>query len=210
MPVSPRYDPTPATSDLPDDAELRLCGDVSGNRRALELGIGPHRNALAFAAQGAKALALDPEAARIAELRGLAQRDELSVECHRGDLADLGFATSGSIDVVVAAHTVDDIDDIGRLLRQVHRVLKPQGRLVIAATHPAAALGQPAAAPPAYGGTTESPPPARYGDASRTIGAWFTALTRSNFRVDVIHELASRNGANVPDVLVIRARKEGS
>jgi SAM-dependent methyltransferase len=201
MPVSPRYDPTPAASDLPDDAELRLCGDVSGNRRALELGIGPHRNALAFAAQGAKAIALDPDAERIADLRRTAQRDELNVECHHGDLADLGFATSGSVDVVLAAHTIDDIDDVGRLLRQVHRVLKSQGRLVIAVRHPAAALASP---------DTPSATPARYGDGARTIGAWFTALTRSNFRVDVIHELASRNGAPVPDVLVIRARKEGS
>ena len=65
----------------------------------------------------------------------------MSVECHHGELADLGFAPSGTIDLVLANHTLDDDDDLGRTLRQVHRVLKPGAPFVLAMAHPFAAVG---------------------------------------------------------------------
>ena len=182
---------------VPGDDELRLCGDVSGGRRALELGVSPAWNALAFATLGAKALAVDPDAARIAELRDLASAEEVRVECHVGELADLGFATSGSVEVVVANHTLAEIDDLGRLLRQVHRVLKPSHPFVLSVEHPFASVGVGDAMRP-------------YGTGARTIGEWFTALGRANFRVDTIHELGVSPSTGVPSTLVLRARKEGS
>ena len=182
---------------VPGDDELRLCGDVSGGRRALELGVSDAFNALAFAHAGAKALAVDPDAARIAELRDLATAEDVRVECHVGELADLGFATSGSLEVVVADHTLDAVDDLGRLLRQVHRVLRPSHPFVLSVQHPFAAVGI---------GETMRP----YGTGARTIGEWFTALGRANFRVDAILELGASPTTGVPSTLVLRARKEGS
>ena len=52
---------------VPGDDQLHLVGDVSGGRRVLELGIAG--NAVTLAAQGAKAIALDPDLERIADLR---------------------------------------------------------------------------------------------------------------------------------------------
>jgi hypothetical protein len=49
-----------------------------------------------------------------------------------------------------------------------------------------------------------------YGDRSRTIGEWFTALSRANLRVDQILELGAGVGRAAPTTLVLRARKEGS
>jgi SAM-dependent methyltransferase len=182
---------------VPADDELRLCGDVSGGRRALELGVSSGFNALAFAHAGAKALAVDPDPARIAELRDLATAEEVRVECHLGELADLGFATSGSVEVVLADRTLDDVDDLGRLLRQVHRVLRPSHPFVLAVEHPFAAVGAGAEVHP-------------YGSTSRTISDWFTHLSRANFRIDALHELGVGPGSPVPTTLVVRARKEGS
>ena len=67
----------------------------------------------------------------------------MRVECHQGDLADLGFATSGSVDLVVASHSLAGVDDLPRLLRQVHRVLKPGTPFVVAMPHPVAAMFAP-------------------------------------------------------------------
>ncbi len=181
---------------IPGDDELRLCGDTSGGR-ALELGISDERNAIALALGGAKALAVDPDANKIASLRREAAELELRIECHRADLADLGFATSGSMELVVANHTLDDVDDLGRLLRQVHRVLKPSHPFVIAMSHPFADV---------HAGEQVRP----YGTGARTVGEWFTALGRANFRVDVMHELGVSGRTPVPTTLVLRARKEGS
>lgn len=182
--------------DLPTDHELRLCGDIGEGTRALELGVSGQYNSIAFAAAGAKTLALDPSADCIATLRARAAAVGLHVECHIGELADLGFAASGTVDVVLANGTLQRVDDLGRLLRQVHRVLKPSRAFVICLRHPFADVFQ---------GEDTTP----YGSQSRTIEEWFTALGRANFRVDVLHELGDTRSP-VPTTLMLRARKEGS
>ena len=58
---------------IPTDAELRLSGDVSGGLRAVELGISDWFNAVEFAQSGAKAIAVDPDADKIADMRARAE-----------------------------------------------------------------------------------------------------------------------------------------
>ena len=182
------------------DGDLRLCGDLTG-KRFIELGIAPTANSLTAATEGAKAIALDPSAHAIAVLRAAAERAEVRVECHQGDLADLGFATSGSVDVVVAAHTLDSVDDVPRLLRQVHRVLKPGAPFVIATTHPVARMF-------ADDGTVAHP----YGVDRSSFAELYLAFDRTNFHLDAIHELLDRRhrSATYPSVLVLRASKQGN
>jgi SAM-dependent methyltransferase len=188
-----------------DDGEFRLCGTVTG-KRTIELGIGPvpagaFPNAVILAQVGAKSIAVDPSPERIAELRRMAEQAEVRVECHQGELADLGFATSGSVDLVVATQTLDDVDDLPRLLRQVHRVLKPDASFVLSLTHPVASMFDPGV----------DAPQRRYGSTVRSLGELFMSFERSNFRIDVLHELAPLGAreALVPSVLLLRARKLG-
>jgi SAM-dependent methyltransferase len=179
---------------IPGDAELKLCGDVSNGRRAVELGVSEWFNSLVFASAGAKAIAVDPDPAHITELRRRADAAEVTVQCIEADLADLGDVTSGTCDVVVAAQTVNGVDDLGRLLRQVHRILIPSMPFVVAVPHP-------------FDGVSAEHP---YGNNVRTVGDWFTALGRANFRVDQLRELGVGPGQAVPSTLILRARKEGS
>ena len=186
--------------DIPDDLELRLCGDISDGKRALELGISRQSNAVAFALAGAKSIAVDPDAAAVERLRQAAAGAEVTVECHVSDLADLGFATSGSFSLVVANHTLVGVDDLGRQLRQVHRLLKASHPFVIAVPHPFAGVHTT----DQYGSKVYP-----YGTVGRTIGDWHLQLGRANFRVDHIVELGVSEISPVPTTLVIRARKEG-
>jgi SAM-dependent methyltransferase len=186
--------------DLPDDRELRLCGDISGGKRAIELGVSREQNSIAFALAGAKAIAVDPSADAIADIRSAAMKAEVSVECHVSDLADLGFATSGSAALVLADHTIADVDDLGRLLRQVHRVLRASHPFVISVPHPFAGVHSS----DKYGSKVNP-----YGTVGRTIGDWFIHLSRANFRVDQILELGVSEISPVPTTLILRARKEG-
>src|SRR3954469_7951973 len=96
-------------TDVPDEHELRLCGNVAG-KRVLELGCGAAQNCIAFAKQGAKAIGIDLSPAQLAYGRRLAEAEEVKVELHEGDLADLGFATSGSIDLVFSANALNYVD----------------------------------------------------------------------------------------------------
>jgi SAM-dependent methyltransferase len=189
-----------------DDSEYRLCGDVTG-KRVVELGIAPtpaavEPNAVVLARAGAKSIAVDPSGDRIDALRRAAELAEVRVECHTGELPDLGFATSASVDLVVASHTIDDVDDIARLLRQVHRVLKPDASFVVALTHPVAAMFDAGTAAPVR----------KYGAIpSRSLSELFMAFERTNFHIEMMHELTpiTDRAAMAPSVLLLRARKVG-
>ena len=186
-------------ANVADENELRLCGDVNG-KRVIELGIAPTPNAITMALAGAKSIALDPDPQAIAGLRAAATRNEVSVECHQGELADLGFVTSGSVDLVLASHSLDAVDDLPRLLRQVHRVLKPGTPFVVALAHPVAAMLGP-----------DHTLHYAYGANSRSVSELYLAFDRSNFRIDTMYELNDRRSRDAvsPSVLVLRARKQG-
>jgi SAM-dependent methyltransferase len=186
-------------ANVADENELRLCGDVNG-KRVIELGIAPSPNAINMAVAGAKSIALDPDPQAIAALRAAATRNEVTVECHQGELADLGFVTSGSVDLVLASHSLDAVDDLPRLLRQVHRVLKPGTPFVVAMAHPVAAMLGP-----------DHNLLYAYGANSRSFSELYLAFDRSNFRIDTMYELNDRRSRDAvsPSVLVLRARKQG-
>lgn len=181
---------------VPTETELRLCGDVSG-KRVIELGAGG--NAVALAHLGARVMVVDPSADQVAAGRHDADAAEVRIEFHQSDLADLGFATSASVDLALSTGALGDVDDVSRVFRQVHRVLRAGQPLVLCVPHPLTAaleggevvLRRPYGTPPA-----------------RTVSSYFTALQRANFAVDVLLEPVSA-GAMVPAALLLRARKLG-
>jgi SAM-dependent methyltransferase len=181
---------------VPTENELRLCGEVAG-RRVIELGGGS--NAVALARGGARVIVVDPSADQVATGRREAEAADVRIEFHLGDLADLGFATSASVDLVLSTGALGHVDDVSRVFRQVHRVLKPGHPFVLAVPHPltAALEGGEVVLRRAYG----TPP-------ARTVSAYFTALQRANFDVDVLLEPVAA-GAMVPAALLLRARKLG-
>jgi SAM-dependent methyltransferase len=182
--------------DLPTEADLRLCGDVSA-KRVVVLGDAA-RAPIAFARLGARTIAVDPSDATIEAGRHAADAAEVRIEFHTGDLADLGFVTSASVDLVFST-AASESDDLSRLVRQAHRVLREHGSLVLAVPHPARALTNVASLAKGY-----------WANGHRTLSEYFTTLTRAAFTVEVLLEPEPSGGAMVPPVLVTRARKIGS
>jgi SAM-dependent methyltransferase len=189
-------------NDVPDDLDLRICGDVRG-KRVLELGIfGATPNCVTLARKGARVTAVDPRRDAIQRARHAASVEEVSVEFHESDLADLGMLMSTSVDLAVCVHQITVGTDIARLFRQVHRVLKPEAGFIFCLGHPAAAIFD----------SGDATVKRQYGSASPTIGELTMALQRTNFTIDVMHELMplSQPRAVVPSTLVVRVRKLGS
>ena len=197
---------------IPSEADLRLIGDLDG-RRVLELGCGAGHNAVRMALAGAKVIAVDPDPAQIALARAAAEAAEVKVELHNGELADLAFVRADGIDVCVSAYGFVGVDDVARLIRQIHRVLKEEAPLIISLPHPALGLIHPAAAEPLHIRR-------RWFDQSPTVAELFTLLSRNNYRVDVMAEpIASPNRPPtsgwadvlryVPPTMILRARKQG-
>lgn len=190
-----------------DESHLRLLGDVA-SKRVIELGAGEPPNSLALASLGARVVLVDPAPPVIAAMRRAAVAAELRVECHQVELADLGFAMSASIDAVLAVGaSVERYDDLGRLARQVHRVLRPGGVLVIAMRHPIRAMldGAEVVLRRPYGS-----------EGTRSVAEVFMSLKRANFSIDAMQEPLAMGDAGehpvtrmVPSLLALRATKLG-
>ena len=215
-------------ADVPTETDLRLLGSLEG-KRILDLGCGTGHNAVLMARQGAKVIAVDPDTGALATARDRAEEAAVRVELHQGGLADLAFLRSDSVDAAISVLALASVDDLARVFRQVHRVLKPEAAFICSFPHPAFAMLNPSAPDPLriarpyeQRGTTSwelAGEPVE--DYPRTIGEIFTTLHRSSFGVDQLLEpVAPARGhrsahfadamRTVPATVIFRARKQGN
>lgn len=99
-------------------------------QRVLDIGTGTGTLARGFAGAGCDVSALDPAAAMLEEGRRLAADEGVSVDFRQGRAEELEFPDS-SFDLVSAGQCWHWFD-APRVLAEIRRVLKPDGRLVIA------------------------------------------------------------------------------
>jgi ubiquinone/menaquinone biosynthesis C-methylase UbiE len=208
--------------DGPTEDDVRLLGDVTG-KRVLDLGCGAGQAAVVIARKGATTIAVDTSARMITRARELAARAEARVEWHHGDLADLAFLRAESIDLAVSVYALGEVDDLGRVIRQVHRVLKNRAAFVFSYEHPMSLCVS--REPPSSPSTPVHPVVRRSyfeGDPItverdgepielyvRTVSDVFQMLTRAGFRVELIAEPRTTPNSLFPRTILWRARKEG-
>jgi malonyl-CoA O-methyltransferase len=115
----------------------RLLGDVCGLAVA-DIGCGTGRHAVRLASAGASVQALDFSAAMLERARAKAQG--LNITFHVHDLAEpLPFANE-SFDRVVCGLVIDHIADLVGLFREMRRICRPSGFVVVSVMHPAMML----------------------------------------------------------------------
>lgn len=210
---------------LPPESELKLLGHVDG-RRILDLGCGAGAGSVALAKAGARVIAVDEDAANVATTRDNADREGVRVETHHGPLPELAFVRADTIDAAVSVYGLAAADDLDRIFRQVHRVLRPERPLVFSLPHPAFTLLDPDGGEPVLRRTWWDPSPVAWSvaagttepDRARTLSGLFASLGRANFRVDALAEPEPDRAACpddswsdamrwVPPTLIVRARK---
>jgi SAM-dependent methyltransferase len=219
-----RYGP-----DIGTEADYRLLGDLRG-KRVLELGCEHGGGSIAFARSGAVAIGICLSADQLSLARRMVEEAGVRVELRQGDLADLAFLRADSIDLAFSSMTLGQVEDLRRVFRQVHRVLKEGAPLVFSLSHPAYQMiddddpEEPLLIRRSY--FDRSPVVReRGGEAAaahaHTFSELFTDLVRTGFRVDTVlePEPAPRGPRSpewretfrmVPRTLIIRARKEGT
>lgn len=218
--------------DLDDEQLEKLMvavGPIEG-RRVLDLGCGSGGASVAVALRGARVIAVESSTARLTQARHAADVAGVKVEFHHSDLADLAFLRADSIELVIAVYSLSGVQDLGRVFRQLHRVMRPDGALVLSLPHPMSLMLEADADDQQTPFLTRS----AWSDQAITwrsggdegvthvhqVGDVFTTLVRSNFRVDALVEPAAPEGRSsvhssslrdwVPSTLVIRARKVGT
>jgi len=184
--------------DLDDEALAKLLGSVGPmeGRRVLDLGCGAGAASVALARKGARVIAVEQSTARLSQARHAADLAEVKVEFHHSDLADLAFLRADSIELVLAVYSLAGVQDLGRVFRQLHRIMRPGAAVVMSLPHPTSLMLELEAEEqqtPYLTRTAWTEHPIAWragGDEGVThvhqIGDVFTTLQRSNFRVDAI------------------------
>ena len=188
--------------NVADDGELRLCGDIAG-KRVLELGVASTSNAITVAAAGAKAIALDPSADRIA---GCAppRRPPRSRSSATTASSPILASPPAARSTWSSPHTRSaNVDDLPRLLRQVHRVLKPSAPV------------RRGHAPSGGGDVRRRRPHGTPGVRRRRRSPSASCTWRSSAPTSTSTRCTSSTPRHVrdalaPSVLVVRARKQGN
>lgn len=221
-PDAVRYGP-----GLPTESELKLLGHVDG-RRVLELACGSGAGTVALAKLGARVVAVDDVAGNLADTRERAEREGVRVETHHGPLAELAFVRADTIDAALSTYGLATVDDLDRVFRQVHRVLRSDRPFVFSLPHPAFVMLDPVGGDPVLRRAWWDTSPVAWSvadgrdqpDRVTTLNSLFASLSRAGFGVDTLLEpQADRATAGdtwsdamrwVPPTMIVRARKLGN
>ena len=114
---------------------LGLIGDVRG-RRVLDAGCGPGLYLAELAARGAEAIGFDQSSDMVRHAR-LRLGPEVQIRQHDLD-APIDWLPEATIDLVLATLVIHYVRDRISALRDLHRVLRPTGRLILSTSHPTA------------------------------------------------------------------------
>src|SRR5689334_22112425 len=112
-----------------------LLGELSG-ASALDLGCGSGTYATRLAARGARVVGVDLSATMLALARDRAQARQVALEMLVADINKPLPFSSAQFDLVFTATALHYVEDLRSVLREMARVMRPQGRLLASVLHP--------------------------------------------------------------------------
>lgn len=111
--------------------------DTLRDARILGLASGGGQQVPMLAAAGGRVTSFDNSAEQLARDLEVARREGLTIKTELGDMADLSRFETDSFDLVFNPVSTVFVADIARVWREVHRVLRPGGRLLTGVMNPA-------------------------------------------------------------------------
>ena len=181
---APVYDhdanPLPA---LEDPHVRGALGDQRG-RDVLDLGCGTARHTAWLAESGARVTAVDFSEQMLERARRKVPAADVHFIVH--DLHDALPLADASFDAVVSGLVLEHLRDLDSFFREAHRVLRPRGRAVMSAMHPAMFLRDSRArfTDPDTGEVVAP------GSLPHRLGDFVMAAVRAGFTLDGVDEYA--------------------
>ena len=155
------YERTATELDPVAEAVVRMA-EISAGQDVIDLACGTGNAALRAATLGARVVGVDASARLLEVARGRARDQGVEVDFREGDLLSLPLVDRGA-DIVLSVFGVIFAADPARALREVQRVLRPGGRVLLSAWIPdgpidamLGAMGR------VLGRVTQAPPPQRF------------------------------------------------
>ena len=118
-----------------DPAMLRILGPVKG-KRILDAGCGNGYLCRLLSKKGAQMVGVDVARRSIELAERHEEKQPLNIEYHHESICSLSMCKDDTFDAVVSNLVLQDLQDLDRALEELHRVLKPSGRLVFSIMHP--------------------------------------------------------------------------
>ena len=119
----------------PGENKLQLLGDISG-KKVIDLGCGGGQNAVALSKMGAEVTGVDFSGEQVNRARRLATDHRVPICFKQADIASLQFINNDSFDIAISACAISFLERIDIVFREAHRILKPQGRFILADMNP--------------------------------------------------------------------------
>jgi ubiquinone/menaquinone biosynthesis C-methylase UbiE len=172
---------------LEEPVVWQAIGDPRG-RRALDLGCGTGRHALWLAGRGAEVTAVDFSAGMLEEAARKPGAERVRFVQHDLHLP-LPFE-DGEFDLVVSGLVLEHLRDLDPFFAEARRVLRPGGRAVVSAMHPAMFLrgSQARFTDPSTGELVQP------GSVAHSIGEFVMAATHAGFALAQIEEVSPDRG----------------
>ncbi len=114
---------------------LRFMGDVAG-KKILDLGCGEGGYSRELAKKGAQLVSVDCSIKAIEYAMAIANKEALAIRHYVRNSNDLFDIESEQFDIVLCSMMLMDCEDLEGTLKEVARVLKPNGRLFASVLHP--------------------------------------------------------------------------
>lgn len=121
---------------LIDPGLFARLGSIPSGARVLDLGCGNGYIARRLARAGARVVGIDSSPELIERARAREAADPLGIAYRTADAADLSGFDDRSFEIGVSNMSLMDIADAAGAIREVSRVLMPEGRFVFSISHP--------------------------------------------------------------------------
>ncbi len=116
-------------------AFLKFIGNLNG-KEVLDAGCGEGYNTRILANRGAKMTGIDISRKMITHARRAEKKEPLGIRYEITSFADLSIFPDNSFDAVVSFMALMDGADYKGALKEIYRVLRPNGKLCFSITHP--------------------------------------------------------------------------